>query len=448
MCGLAGVAGDLSNEDVIAFKELLVLNILRGMDSTGVAAINVKRDIQVFKKAMAVPDFLTYSRANNIANSTQQILIGHTRAATIGKILQRTAHPFEIGDIVGAHNGTLTQWYKMKDSKEFDVDSECLIHNIERYGWEDTFKHLSGAWAVTVYDKRDHTLKIVRNNERPLHIVEREDGKVMYWASEEWMLKAISSRRNIKLKKKIWQPKENVLFTWQFPEDKYNMKVPTPTSVKLEVEPEKKYEYSPYQHYGGQSGYQRTTPHTSHTYKGQKRGSVSSIKSGRTGPEDCTRVGRPLVGDVVHICPIEKKRSKLTHQNYVECCMTTEPYCTVRLYGDEDFLALVLKDGACGDVKLTYDSSTNAYSESEFFSAHARSFRQDLPDGPAGFLDEEEDEVLIVGPGNKLIDLKEWEQRTKHGCAVCTADLFEDDDITWKGESPICENCSDIATKL
>ena len=430
MCGLAGVMGDIAQEDVRMFKELLILNTLRGIDSTGVAGINVKRDTRIFKQALAAPDFLCYQNLNTILHAGQQAIIGHTRAATIGTINARTAHPFEMGDVVGAHNGTIRGWYQMKDARSFDVDSACLIHNIDKYGWDDTFRDLEGAWAVTLYNRGAHTLQIVRNKERPLHIATREDGKVMYWASEAWMLRAIAGRCGIKLDKSIWQPKENVLHTWVMPNDKFAMKVPEPKVRKLEVRQEKKVIALPQRAAGG---HQR--PHTSHSQKGHQTDSGCSTNGN-------VKVGRPRVGSIIHICPIEIKRNQYSSNHHLECVMTEEPYCTVRMYGDKKMLDMVLADEECGTVKVAYDSATNYYQECEpYLSCNFGTFTQDITQ-------KEDDEVLVLGPNDRMISIKEWERLTSHGCSVCTSDLFEDDDITWKGDSPICENCHDIARKL
>ena len=49
MCGLTGVAGKIGKSEEDIFRDLLVVDALRGTDSTGIAAINAQFDVKIAK---------------------------------------------------------------------------------------------------------------------------------------------------------------------------------------------------------------------------------------------------------------------------------------------------------------------------------------------------------------------------------------------------------------
>jgi predicted glutamine amidotransferase len=198
MCGLVGMVGNLSFKHEKAFKQLLIVDSLRGMDSTGIATVNRNSDEPKVAKMVGNPWELFDSGPFSRAMTGQlRVLIGHNRFATQGGVTKRNAHPFEFENIVGAHNGTLMNKHVLDEGNKFAVDSEALYNHIDKHGIEDAVKNLEGAWALTWWDKRDKTINIIRNKERPLYICESKVGDVMFWASEEWMLHATLGRNDI-----------------------------------------------------------------------------------------------------------------------------------------------------------------------------------------------------------------------------------------------------------
>ena len=214
MCGLVGMAGFTGSAALQkVFRELLVIDQIRGYDSTGVAAIRVpvtgfvndRVEIEL-EHDMESPRFLWdgcyKSRIFDAWGETAKgtiALIGHNRAQTMGKVSIDNAHPFTFGDITGVHNGTLSYWYDLEGYDDFDVDSKALLNTIDKKGIEHTWKSFVGAAAVVYWDDKDQTLNFVRNKERPLYMIRTKDKKTMIWASEAWMIEGICRRNNIKL---------------------------------------------------------------------------------------------------------------------------------------------------------------------------------------------------------------------------------------------------------
>lgn len=202
MCGLVGVAGNLEFKDEALIKRLLVLDYFRGTDSTGVAAVHNNGDVKVVKMASHPFNLFDSKKYGEyVSGYKSKVFIGHNRAATIGKTTDVNAHPFQFGDIVGAHNGTLDRpsWTRLEATigQETNVDSAAIFASIDSVGIEDTIKLMEtgrqsshGAWALVWYDEGENTLNFLRNKHRPLWYAYTKDFKRVIWASEWPMIRA------------------------------------------------------------------------------------------------------------------------------------------------------------------------------------------------------------------------------------------------------------------
>lgn len=206
MCGLVGVAGNLTYKDKEVFKNLMVVSSLRGEDSAGVAFVPLNRPEEAeVVKAVGSPYDLFAIKKFDTGFHDKQAAIGHTRKATVGGIHRHTAHPFEAGDIVGVHNGTLRNWQRAyndldKDfAKYFNTDSETLINAIAEFGVKEVIERTDGAYALIWFDKEKETLNFLRNEERTLWYAYSEKQDIVYWASEYRMLDLCLSRTDTKL---------------------------------------------------------------------------------------------------------------------------------------------------------------------------------------------------------------------------------------------------------
>lgn len=202
MCGLVGIAGALEYRDEASMKRLLLLDFLRGTDSTGLASVRLSNEIMVAKAAVNPIDLFQFKKFDTVlTGASSKAFIGHNRAATLGKVNNNNSHPFQFGEVVGAHNGTLDRpsWTRLEKALGFEtnVDSEAIIAGIDKLGIEETISLMeegktsqTGAWALTWYDGRDDTMNFLRNPHRPLWRAVTEDGKKIFWASEWPMIRA------------------------------------------------------------------------------------------------------------------------------------------------------------------------------------------------------------------------------------------------------------------
>jgi hypothetical protein len=121
MCGIAGfnLTEKPSAEFVLSLGQAM---ISRGEDSYGFFSpeAGIKKDIGPITKGIRAADMLAPSA------------FLHTRHATTGKVTAENAHPFQIGDIVFAHNGIV--WHNVDLNKQFNrecsVDSQHIAYHI------------------------------------------------------------------------------------------------------------------------------------------------------------------------------------------------------------------------------------------------------------------------------------------------------------------------------
>lgn len=209
-------------------KRLLVLDMFRGMDSTGVCAIRNDGTPHIAKvpsHPLDLFDMTKYRVAMNGTNS--KVLMGHNRSATVGGVSSANAHPFEVDHIVGMHNGTLDHKSRRNLEEALDekhsVDSLSLIAAIAKFGIKEAIEmcyegkdYHDGAWSLVWYDGLEGSLNFLRNKHRPLWYSYSKDFKQLFWASE-WPMIAAATRLGVGYElymddkgHRFWQTDEDV----------------------------------------------------------------------------------------------------------------------------------------------------------------------------------------------------------------------------------------------
>ena len=222
MCGIVGVIPKgrhgFNRDEQKMFHEMLLADMVRGFDATGVIAVQNNGDFAIMKEALDSSWFLTSfvnSAVDNNLYQTGCAAIGHNRAKTIGENKDENAHPFVVDDTFAmVHNGTLRNHKLFHDTT---VDSEALAmlfkaamdeENYVQALSEATWK-VNGAYACVWFDQKRRQIGVVRNKERPLHIIECE--KSILISSEVGLATWIAERNNVKVVS-VSPVKEDVLY--------------------------------------------------------------------------------------------------------------------------------------------------------------------------------------------------------------------------------------------
>lgn len=172
-CGLVGFSGN-GKFNLELIRTLLWHNSqTRGKHATGIYTPTTG----IIKNAVEAKDFFDLPPMQMI-HEEDTLLMGHVRHATVGDIKDpESAHPWDLGDIVMMHNGTLKNYEQLAeqygfDKKDWKVDSQVLgLALQENFKKGDYFRVLTeyyGAAAVVCYHKADDSLYVYRDTERTL----------------------------------------------------------------------------------------------------------------------------------------------------------------------------------------------------------------------------------------------------------------------------------------
>ena len=200
MCGLCGVFGLIGLEEKKAFSYLQLFSQTRGRDSTGLAVIPFTHahPIKLFKELGGI-ETLVFQNQDVFDQSNWQVksavgglcFIGHHRHCTRGAVTVANAHPFDLDNIVGCHNGTLSD-SSLTNLPSYDkslIDSQVILKEVDSgRPLKEIIKDVKGAWALVWWDKETQTLNMCRNDERSLYVAIVSEGRSILWASEHWML--------------------------------------------------------------------------------------------------------------------------------------------------------------------------------------------------------------------------------------------------------------------
>ena len=219
MCGIVGLISKQTQgfygSHVDIFTDMLIMDQVRGMDGTGVFGVYKNKQAYLTKvgtHASNLVQLKAYDQFKTKMARSMTMVFGHNRKATVGNVSSTNSHPFMEENVILIHNGFIS------NAREFDtaapVDSQALARGFNKAKAPlDVLRKVTGAYALVWYDKRDKTLRIARNSERPLFMAETDNFIAI--ASEPWMiLGALSkARRNTDVKiHDVMEVKTHVLY--------------------------------------------------------------------------------------------------------------------------------------------------------------------------------------------------------------------------------------------
>jgi hypothetical protein len=179
------------------FKQMLIINSLRGAHSTGIAGVNQRKEdaqVSIVKSIGSPYQLYAYEATNQFFTRVMSdftTLIGHGRYATRGEINAHNAHPFQEEHITLAHNGVISNFYELRDWQrhaKIDVDSHLITRLIMEEGAINILPRVEGAYVFIWWDDKEKTFNIARNSQRPLFVAEQANKSTLTFASEEQTL--------------------------------------------------------------------------------------------------------------------------------------------------------------------------------------------------------------------------------------------------------------------
>lgn len=416
------------------FKNLLQLDTIRGPHSTGVAMVRTNGDNKTVKK-LGTPweglfdskDFEEYLKVCSF-----NVLLGHNRWATKGKINAKNAHPFDFDTLVGAHNGTLRSVRDLDNHEKFEVDSENIYHHMERNGVADTIKLLDGAFALTWYNKEESTINFIRNNERPLYYCLTEDRKAIIWASEDWMIEVACGMAGQKFGE-IFSLPIGVHFTFDIP-------LGSPYQYKpLEKCRTRKLELR--QNFQKAVVASTTSTATNNVFKS----SESSV--GKSVPAAGFMEYQRFVGKSCDF-HVDRVATNNYNQKYLQCWACDNDLVSIRCYageGSELWMKMINSANFFRAHVKSFSTSEKGYLTIDLRTVEELAEKEE--EEPTEQADDTPPEMYVVY-GGEVVSRVVYEQRTEKCCSWCSSPVDETDanDLVWLDKHTfVCGSCKEFS---
>ena len=196
MCGIYGLATSPTPYTKRQFKlvkkvirEIAIDSETRGEHSSGIAQVGNKTKIhKSLLKSSKFVDSKGYIGAVKSLNDGNNILLGHTRFATEGAIVKNNAHPFRVGDTIGAHNGCVYNIDEMqtKLGKQCPVDSQLIFKAIDTNDdIGEAVKHFDSDFSLSYVKENPMILHLCREDNRPLYVAYVASLRTLFYESDD-----------------------------------------------------------------------------------------------------------------------------------------------------------------------------------------------------------------------------------------------------------------------
>lgn len=194
MCGIAGISmshNDQKMNAANAAESLLTGIASRGPDATGAAWYNVDDDTVSLTK-IAVPAWRFIEARKDVLPDETPTMLLHTRFGTHGAASVRSNnHPVVHGNIIGIHNGVLSNhkelFQSMKREPLTEVDSEAIMAllNTDKHPTEVLGQIRGDAAVAWINLQEPEVLHLANVIGRPLHIAQTTEGSLLFASTKK-----------------------------------------------------------------------------------------------------------------------------------------------------------------------------------------------------------------------------------------------------------------------
>lgn len=515
---MCGIVGFITTESAIGaydrkrwFVNALRADVVRGEHGTGVFFVRHKQgtDPVDWCKIGNNPDALLNDKAGEarlgdaVRFDDFRAVIGHNRAATIGNVSTANAHPFQEGPITLVHNGTLNTMHNLPTKKgtlhkDVSVDSHVICHNLATHSVEEVIGKLDGAFVLVWHDSRDQSVNIIRNVQRPIHLLPLKYHHTILLASEAEMLWWLTQRSPFHHDDTILRPEPGQLLKF-LPGTGAEGLVPTTTRIKLVHEYPKNYvPWSGRGNYGRAWDYDEYDDIPYADREGSNTGKVPRAPHTATGEPFIDqkaldrKIPRPIVKtlDQYDLNQRDKLRMAVTAVTKVHGTnnaivigrlIDLEPQVlTMHLYGllydavlpaasnhetwtvapvgmkslgqgSPVVLGRLLARSSTSRPAATTTPPTETSPSSEVSSPASSTSEDDVTEEEWNRLPRETqlkilNEIDYYDPHGSPVEYDEWLNLVAGGCDICTKKLdpFRSDEMLWDSENlkPICAECA------
>jgi hypothetical protein len=234
MCGILGILAfggtlekkqERTRQEAMIFlsSELLQLTQSRGKDATGISTLFSNCDYMGLKMGIPPTDFVTrfggtekdfdgYLNIWRKKSVPARMVLGHCRKSSVGNSEDNVNnHPIKVGDIIGVHNGTLSNhdhiFKLLKCDRDGTVDSEAifrLLHHFTNNGTEpfspeviqEVCKRLHGSYSCLAVAGNNPYQMVGFRDARPMEALLIKPLKLLLIASDKDFLKHVIFRYN------------------------------------------------------------------------------------------------------------------------------------------------------------------------------------------------------------------------------------------------------------
>ena len=298
MCGIVMISK--LTEDNIRMVPFMAYDMeRRGYDSFG--ATNGQ---EIWKKALSVSDGWPEFEPT-LWSWLGQPLILHTRGASVGKVSDENAHPFTSGEVIGVHNGHISNYADLNKtySREFEVDSQHIIAHIS----ENREMNDIRGWGTVVWvDKLIQELRFVTFNGGDWNVYHTRNGELV-GCSEEHVIARAAGMVGLELAPA-----------------KY--KIPTETRFQIPLNETDRLYKGPDMRFGSRHSYPAHTPFV-HSHSNNTQPRVLGPSTTPTNDElecanDLAEAFKLALNDAVCVCCYETKMDDRLHEAVCQACIT------------------------------------------------------------------------------------------------------------------------------